>query len=411
MSPENRLQSAIAAEFCHDIPRLLQNFVGLGENCDFGVAQRAIGIEPFGLFRFGACTAADLAEMLRTRFQRLAEPGDLWLEEQEPPGEYWIKSRHCSFSAHTDRYSTRDDPKAVLAAYIEKTRYLKDKLIRDLSRGRKLFVFKGETDNSAIREILAQLRSYGPNCLVWVCVADGAHVPGSVERLGDGLLRGFVSRFGTYDGAPSLPVEDWVAVCANAYRLTRNAEPPKAALYNLISPEIATCPVRWSSELSSGTRVLDEPAPRGGVMFEHRLEEAEATSVYRVLVPIASGGDFVFSVWVRVPEGFRGRQIGAVFAGLSSISMWTADLKSRENWQRVWVTAHLPSDARCIACDIIADGAVGDIFQSAYWCLERGNRPLGHGFAVPGELPLENVHLDLVEPSGVHGRTRGDGRG
>jgi hypothetical protein len=126
-------------------------------------------------------------------------------------------------------------------------------------------------------------------------------------------------------------------------------------------------------------------------MFEHRLEEAEATSVYRVLVPIASGGDFVFSVWVRIPEGFRGRQIGAVFAGLSSISMWSADLKSRENWQRVWVTAHLPSDARCIACDIIAHGAVGDIFQSAYWCLERGNRPLGHGFAVPGELPLEKL--------------------
>jgi hypothetical protein len=381
VSLEKSVQSAIAAEFCHDIPRLLQLFVGLGENCDFGVVQRAVGIEPFGLFRFAACNAADLVELLRARFHPLAEPEDLWLDEQGSGGEYWVKSRHCSFAAHTDRYAGRDDPKVVLAAQIEKTRYLKAKLIRDLSHGRQLFVFKGETDITTIREIVVQLRTYGPNCLVWVCVADAAHLPGSVERLSDGLLRGFVSRFGTYDGDPSLPVEDWVAVCANAYRLSRNADPPKAPLYNLISPEIATCSCRWSTELSSGTRVLDEPAPSGGVMFEHRLEKAEATSVYRALVPIASGGDFVFSVWVRIPEGFRGRQIGALLPGFSSIAMWTADLKSRGRWQRVWVTANLPIDARSIACDIIAEGAVGDIFHSASWCLERGNQPLGYGFA------------------------------
>ena len=380
MSPENSVQSPVAAEFCHDVPRLLEHFVGLGENCDFGVVQRAIGIEPFGLFRFGSCTAADLVEMLRTRFQRLAEPGDLWLEEQPPPGEYWIKSRHCSFSAHTDRYSSRDDPKVVLSAHIEKTRYLKTKLIRDLSRARKLFVFKSQADVSVIREVLVQLRTYGPNSLLWVCVADAAHLPGSVERLGDGLLRGFVSRVGTYYGAPSLPVEEWVTVCANAYRLMRNAEPPDASLYNLISPEIVTCPVRWSSPFSSGTRVLDEPAPRGGVKFEHRLVEADATTAYRVLVPIDSGGDFVFSVWVRIPEGFRGRQIGVLIPGFSSVAIWAADLRSRGNWQRIWVTATLPNDERCIGCDLMAEGDVGEVFQSAHWCLERGNQPLGYGF-------------------------------
>jgi hypothetical protein len=320
----------------------------------------------------------------------LAEPEDLWLEEG-PRGEYWVKSRHCSFAAHTDRYVGRDDPLIVLGSQIEKARYLKAKLIRDLSRGRKLFVFKGETDITAIREIVVQLRTYGPNWLVWVCVADAAHLPGSVERLADGLLRGFVSRYGTYDGDPSLPVEEWVAICTNAYRLSRNAEPPEAPLHNLISPEIATCYLRWSPELCSGTRLLDEHAPSRGAMFEHRLETAEATSVYRALVPIASGGDFVFSVWVRIPEGFRGRQIGALLPGFSSIAMWTADLKSRKNWQRVWVTANLPIDAHGIACDIIAEGAVGDIFHSAYWCLERGNKPLGYGFDRSGVgvgLPL-----------------------
>ena len=384
MSLEMSVPNNAAPEFCHDIPRLLGFFEGLGDNCDLGVVQRAVGIEPFGLFRFGACKDTELVELLRVRFHPLGEPEDLWLDEVGPHREYWVKSRRCSFSAHTDRYAGRDDPEVVRAAQIEKTRYLKAKLIRDLSHGRRLFVFKGLSDIATIREIVVQLQRYGPNCLLWIGVADDAHLPGSVEYHSEGLLRGFVSRFGTYDGAPSLPVEEWVAVCTNAYRLWRNADPPKAPLYNLISSAIATGSCHWFTHESVATRVLDEPAPTGGAMFEHRLEVAEATSVYRALVPIASGGDFAFSTWIRIPEGFCGRQIGALVPGCSTIAMWTADLKSRARWQRIWVTAHLPIDARCIACDIIAEGAVGEVFHSASWCLERGNRPLGYGFALSG---------------------------
>jgi hypothetical protein len=375
-------QNTVAPAFCYDIPRLLQLFEGLGDNCDFGVVQRAVGIEPFGLFRFAACNATDVAELLRARFHPLGEPEDLWLDEVGPRREYWVKSRHFSFEAHTDRYAGRDDPEVVRSAQIEKTRYLKTKLIRDLSRARRLFVFKGPSDIATIREIAVQLRTYAPNWLLWVNVADAAHLPGSVQCISDGLLLGFVSRFGTYDGDPSLPVEEWVAVCANAYRLWRNADPPKAPLYNLISLAIATRSCRWFTDLSAATRVLDEPAPTGGVMFEHRLGKAETTSVYRALLPIASGGHFVFSAWIRIPEGFHGRQIGALLPGFSSVAMWTADLKSRARWQRLWVTANLPIDVRSICCEIIAEGAVGDVFHSASWCLERGNRPLGYGFAL-----------------------------
>jgi hypothetical protein len=62
--------------------------------------------------------------------------------------------------------------------------------------------------------------------------------------------------------------------------------------------------------------------------------------------------------------------------------MWSADIKSCEQWQRIWVSANLPIDARSISCEIVAEGAVGQIFHSARWCLERGNRPLGFGFAL-----------------------------
>jgi hypothetical protein len=375
-------QNAAGRQFCYDIPRLLQLFEGLGENCDFGVVQRAVGIEPFGLFRFAACKSSDVAALLRERFHPLGEPEDLWLDEVGPRREYWVKSHRFSFEAHTDRYAGADDPQVARTAQIEKLRFLKARLIGDLSRGRKIFVFKGTSALATIREIAAQLQAYGRNCLLWVNVADGAHRPGLVERHSDELLFGFVSHFGTYDGDPSLPIEDWVAVCANAYRLWRNTDPPKLQVENLISRAMASNSCQWFADPSGSTRTLDEPGPNGSIALEHRLGGAQVTSVYRAQLPIACGGGFVFSAWIRIPHEFRGRQIAALLSGYTSVAMWTADLQSRARWQRIWVTANLPVEARCISCAIIAEGAVGASFHSAAWCLERGNRPLGYGFAL-----------------------------
>lgn len=375
-------QNAAAPEFSYDIPRLLQLFEPLGDNCDFGVVQRAAGIEPFGLFRFAACKAADVGALLRTRFQQLGEPEDLWLEEAGPRREYQVKSHQFSFEAHTDRFAERDDPEVVRSAQIEKMRFLKTRLVRDLSRDRRLYVFKGGADIATIREIGAQLRTYGPNWLLWVTVADAAHPPGSVKSESDGLLHGFVSRFGTYEGDPSLPVEEWIAVCAGAYRLWRGAEPPKVPFDNLISRAITARSCQWFPDPPAPTRVLDEPAPAGGVILEHQLQTAETAAVYGASLPIASGGNFVFSAWVRIPEAFRGRQVAALIPRFASVAMWTADLKSHARWQRIWMTANLPIDARRISCELIAEGGVGEIFHSAAWCLERGSRPLGNGFVL-----------------------------
>jgi hypothetical protein len=371
-----------APELCYDIPRLLLMFEGLGDNCDFGVIQRAVGIEPFGLFRFAACKPKDVGALLRTRFQCLGEPEDLWLDEVGPRREYWVKSRQSSFEAHTERYADTDAAEVVRAALIEKIRFLKTRLIRDLSRGRRLCVWRGAADMKAIQEIAAQLQTYAPTCLLWVKVAGAAQRPGTVERVSDGLLLGFLSRYGDYDGGPRPPVEEWINVCANAYRLWRGADPPKAPLENLIARAMATHTCRWFGDRSVETRLLDEAPAAGGAVYEHRLGGSDATTAYGTNLPIGAGGNFAFSAWVRVPEGFRGRRISAILPGYAGIAQWTADPKSYARWQRIWVTATLPEDAPSISCEITAEGEAGDVFQSASWCLERGNRPLGYGYTL-----------------------------
>lgn len=369
-----------APELCYDVPRLLQAFESLGENCDLGVVQRAVGIEPLGLFRFAGCDAPGIAALLRARFEPLLEPGNLWLDEVGPRREYWVKSKSCPFEAHTNRYADRDSAAVALQGEIEKTRYLTAHLLRDLEEGRKLYVFKGNSDPATINAIATALQAYGPNCLLWVTVADGAHAPGSVECDSPGLLRGHVTRYGTYDGDPSLPVEEWVAMCANAYRLWRNEDPPSVRCDNFIANASAAHSCLWVSEPPAETRICTDDSIARGVRYEHRLGREEPTVAYRAQLLVAGGGKLTFSTWIRISAGCPLEELRLQLPGYSTVAMWGPDLKSRARWQRAWLTVDTPAATRMLACDLFAAGAAGSVFESANWCLERGSRPSGYGF-------------------------------
>lgn len=371
-------------ERCLDVQRLLQFFEGLGDGCDFGMVQRAVGIEPFGLFRFAGCKVADVGTLLRTKLQQLGEHADLWLEEVPPRREYRIKSRQCpSFTSHTRRFGGQDDPEVVRIAQIEALRFLKRKLIRELSAGRRLFVYRGPADINVVAGVLEELRTYdADNTLLWVRLATDTLLPRSVRRVRKGLLVGFVSRFGIYepDRTPRIPVEDWIVVCAKAYQLWRRTEPPKIRLDNLIPREMVKDRHRAPPVSAAAMRVLDEVAPTGGAVMEHRLGKAELLPICRLVVPVESGGTFSFSAWVRIPEGFRGRRIIATLPGCSQASRWNPDTNLTGSWQWLWISAELPAAARSVSCELMADGDVGDVFYSASWCLERRKLPSGQGF-------------------------------
>jgi hypothetical protein len=371
------LKSATAREVCYDVPRLLQLFESLGENCDFGVVQRAAGLEPFGLFRFSACKAPAVAELLERRFDKLCEPDDLWLDVVGEEREYWVKSRNTPFEAHTNRYADRHEEQVVRRGELDRLRYLKTHLLQDLERGKKFFVFKGESDLATMQEMAAALQLYSPNRLLWIALADAAHAPGTVARDSEHLLLGFVSRFGTYDGAPSLPIDEWVRVCAGAYRLWRNEEPPKSSVENLLSRGL-----EWLADPGAPTEVIEVPSPAPGLVFGHGLSVPALTPVCSTHVPLLRGGSLALSAWVNVAPTSQLKRLGLVFPGFDSVAIWDADPKIQDRWQRLWVTAMVPDEARAITCALMAEGEPGAQFQSAAWCLERGTRPSGYGFAL-----------------------------
>jgi hypothetical protein len=366
-----------APQPCYDVPRLLQLFESLGENCDLGVVQRAVGLEPFGLFRFSACNAVAVGELLRARFDRLCEPDDLWLDVVGEEREYWVKSRNTPFEAHTNRYAGQHEEAVVRRGELDRMRYLKTHLLRDLSRGKKLFVFKGRCDLATMRNVATQLQLYASNCLLWIDLADEAHPPGSVQKDSAQLLLGYVSRFGTYDGAPCLPIDEWVSVCGNAYRLWRNEEPPQSSVENLLSRGL-----EWRADPGAPTAVMDVPSPAPGLVFGHRLSVPTLTPVCSTYVPLLRGGSLALSAWVNVAPTSELKRLALVFPGVESVVIWDADPRTRDRWQRLWVTATVPDDTRAIVCALMTEGEPGAQFQSAAWCLERGTRPSGYGFAL-----------------------------
>jgi hypothetical protein len=362
---------------CHDIPRLMQSFESLGENCDLGVVQRAVGLEPFGLFRFSACHAAAVAQLLKTRFEGLFDADDLWVDVVGERREYWVKSRNTPFEAHTNRYAGQHEEEVVRRGELDRMRYLKGHLLQDLARGRKLFVYKGQSDLATIRTVADALQHYGPNTLLWVQLADAEQPPGAVRRQSEHLLTGAVSRFGTYDDAPSLPIDEWVRLCGQAFRLWRSEEPPQAPVDNLLVPGL-----EWRADPGAATQLAQRAAPAPGLVFAHTLQTDDLTPVCSTYLPLSRGGPFALSAWVDLSVGFEPKQISLVFPGLDAVTHWLADPKTQDRWQRIWVTASVPDDARGVSCALIARGVIGGQFHSSAWCLERGARPSGYGFAL-----------------------------
>jgi hypothetical protein len=103
---------------------------------------------------------------------------------------------------------------------------LRRKLLEDLERGEKIFVFKIAERNLSASELArlhAAIRAFGPNTLLYVRYADAANPPGTVRKQAPGLLIGYIDQFSLApSGEPRTPsMSCWTDICSQAYRLWR----------------------------------------------------------------------------------------------------------------------------------------------------------------------------------------------
>jgi hypothetical protein len=86
-----------------------------------------------------------------------------------------------------------------------------------------------------IRGLLNAIKAYGPNPLLWLTQCDGSHKAGEVEDLGNGLFKGYVTRFAPYDRAGDIDSETWYEVCSRSTHviplLQRMVKPAETRTY------------------------------------------------------------------------------------------------------------------------------------------------------------------------------------
>jgi hypothetical protein len=206
--------------------QLMMRFESLGENCEFGLAQRRCGAEPLGLLRFASAPLEKLLTGLESRFEGMGEPDQVKVEVSENGSEYLVVDRRFGFLYHPWILAHEADAEQVRQRETMRLPFLRRKLLEDLEEGRKIFVYHAMAPlrkADALR-LFAALRTYGPGSLLWVELANRGHRAGTVEQVRPGLFKAHIDRFAPSENAHDLSLDCWVEICRNAFRLAEQSE-------------------------------------------------------------------------------------------------------------------------------------------------------------------------------------------
>lgn len=209
---------------------LLMNFESLGENCELGFVQRHFGAEPLGLIRWAGIPLAKLIRGLEDSFAGVGTAANTVMYVDPNIREYRIADKSYDLTMHTFIVENKENEQILFEKICRRARYLREKLLDDLTSGEKIFVFQSDNDLSshAVGRLHAALRHYGDNTLLVVQAKSATRRAGEVEILGDGLFAGYLDKLG-YDGERwDISFDLWLAICRTAHLLRMSSSEPPA---------------------------------------------------------------------------------------------------------------------------------------------------------------------------------------
>ena len=175
------------------------NFESLGDDCELGAVQNKLGLEPQGLFRWGAAPIEILNKLLNNGFEDFAklEHCELKLLPYNNFSMYDFFEHKYGFHMHTFiAPDASNDASTVLAKYCARSQFLKRKLLEDLESAEKIFVYKAkEIEDAEIHALSQALRSYGPNRLLVIQEAAISDNKEKIQRVNDYILKGYIGKF------------------------------------------------------------------------------------------------------------------------------------------------------------------------------------------------------------------------
>ena len=211
-----------------DDATVLQSFVSLGDNCEFGFVQERCGLFAGGLLRFNSLPTDRLLHGLATRFEGFPDRARMRLERHDTLDggkEYIVYEDGYEFGGHTtvsEQLSPAEE-EALLDREHARLGFLTRMLLDELEGNETIFVFKRNAvpAEAEIMALWLAIRRLGRGTLLWVVPEEPGLPSGSVTMLAEGLFRAHVNRLAPYTDAEDLSLPCWLTICRRVLRLSR----------------------------------------------------------------------------------------------------------------------------------------------------------------------------------------------
>jgi hypothetical protein len=207
------------------LAELAARFESIGDNCEFGLVQRACDTEPLGLLRFSGAFSDDIVRGIEQEFEGIGEPEDISFRMTGPEGkrEFLVHESKYGLVYHTFVYENERTPDLMRQQEATRLKFLRRKFVDEVDAGEKIFVFKrgGDIPESEILPLFLALNQRRSNTLLWVVEEEPGRPGGTVEVLMNGLLKGYIDRFAPPENAHDFSFEGWIRLCVNAFLLNR----------------------------------------------------------------------------------------------------------------------------------------------------------------------------------------------
>jgi hypothetical protein len=206
---------------------LVERFVSLGQNCEFGLMQRMAGAEPLGLLRFAGIDLPNLLRGLEDGFADVENPEffDFKSGMFQNRMEYLVHIRRHGIRLHTHIFvDETKDIDAVALRVMGYLRFLQRHFVNTLQQGGRIFVLQHPAVTTAMHAlpVLARLAAHGDNRLLYV-TEQSRVPPGTVWAEQAGLYRGAIDGFVPPDEAWRINVPAWLSLCANVWQAEHSA--------------------------------------------------------------------------------------------------------------------------------------------------------------------------------------------
>ena len=217
---------------------LLGQFESLGRDCTFGMIQTHANATHLGLMKFSEVSLEGLMDALADRFAGVGVPEFTKLSV-DTKGEYRTSDRRFGMSAHTKVHVGEVDEANFAQRQFSRIRYLVRNFLEDVEAGETILVIHamhGRIDGDRLAELLEKIRKIGPAPVLYIEAATERNSAGHVERLGDGLLVGFVAATPTQQFQTTAEsLASWIGVCRKAYQLAFNIDDLDAHFQRIVA--------------------------------------------------------------------------------------------------------------------------------------------------------------------------------